>query len=200
MSKEHKKRRAKNRKRKPITDVSSAEESLATEVNEKVVLSTETDKTTFDAEQGTSFNEPAQQPACLVPYDESLLDICRTRWQFADWGSLAETEAARILHHPQRGRIALLIAAAHWQLDQAQQAQRFMQMALDSGASQRQAVQLLISGTHQNLAAARLILEQGDDAEAHFLEAMRSGGVPGDSELLAKVRKERMEHEKLGDS
>lgn len=128
-----------------------------------------------------------------VPYDEALLDVCRTRWQFADWERLAAIDAEHLLHHPQRAKIALLVAAAHWQVGQTQQAHRLTQRALDWGASPRQAAQLLISGVHHSLASAHALLEHGDAAYAHHLASLRAGGVPGDAELLATARSQRMQ-------
>lgn len=130
----------------------------------------------------------------LMPYDETLLDACRTRWQLADWDRLADIDPDNLLHHPQRARIALLVAAAHWQLGQTQQAQRHMQRALDWGASRRQIAQVLISGIHHSLACAYMTVGELDDAKRHDLESLRLGGVPGDVELLAAARLQRATH------
>lgn len=129
-----------------------------------------------------------------VLYDEALLDVCRTRWQLADWDRLADIDPDNLLHHPQRARIALLVAAAHWQLGQTQQAQRHMQRALDWGASRRQIAQVLISGIHHSLACAYMTVGELDDAKRHDLESLRLGGVPGDVELLAAARLQRATH------
>jgi hypothetical protein len=135
----------------------------------------------------------------LAPYDETLLDTCRTRWQLGDWQGLAAIQTGRLTHHPERGRVALLIAAAHWQLGNAQQGQRFMQMALDAGVSQRQVAQILVSGVHQSLAGAHWCLAHHEQAHAHCRDAILSGGVPGDAELLASARMERIKHDELGE-
>lgn len=126
-----------------------------------------------------------------VPYDETLLDVCRTRWQFGDWSRLAATNPETLLHHPDRAKIALLSAAAHFQLGQTQQGHRHLQLALDWGASRRQAMQMLISGTHNSLAEANLNLNKTERAHEHFRQAIRTGGVPGDTELLAQAREAR---------
>lgn len=128
------------------------------------------------------------EPAVIEPYDDSLLDVCRTRWQLADWEALVQIEGQTLYNHPQRGKIALLVATALFQLGRNQEAQRLLQSALDWGASSRQAVQMLMSGTYYSLAEARTLLDHIEDARAHHLAAVRTGGVPGDDELIARVR------------
>jgi hypothetical protein len=139
--------------------------------------------------EATLTHEPADTG--FVPYDESLLDVCRTRWQFGDWSRLAASEHEVLLHHPDRAKIGLLVAAAHFQLGQSQQGHRQLQLALDWGASRRQVMQILISGTHNSLAEASYLLKKPERAREHFREAMRTGGVPGDIELLAQAREAR---------
>lgn len=133
---------------------------------------------------------PSADVNCML-YDETLLDVCRTRWQFGDWSRLTTNQSETLLHHPERARIALLTAAAHFQLGESQQGHRQLQLALDWGASRRQVMQMLISGVHSSLAEASLVLGNDDRARAHFREAMRTGGVPGDIELLAQAREAR---------
>lgn len=129
-----------------------------------------------------------QAASSFTAYDETLLDVCRTRWQFGDWTRLAAIDLEVLLHHPDRSKIALLVASAHFQLDRRHQAHRLLQLALDWGASLKQAVQMLISGTHQSLAEAHLLINHPEPAREHFREAIRNGGVPGDSDLLAEAR------------
>ncbi len=145
--------------------------------------------------QANNSQEAPSLSASLVPYDESLLDCARTQWQFGDWESLAKLDRELLQHHPDRAKLALLVAAAHWQLGNTQPAQRLMQLALDWGASQRQVAQLLMAGVHHSLAAAHAVLEDAEAARDHCLQALRLGGVPGDAELLALARMERMRTE-----
>jgi len=191
VSKSNKKRQLKKRKhtsaaRTPLNNASST------------VPPTDVDSVSVETQISASHVQPGHTTAAtLAPYDESLLDVCRSRWQCADWQGLAIIETVRLAHHPQRDKIALLIAAAHWQLGNTQEAQRFTQAALDAGASKRPVAQLLISGVHQCLANSRKMLGDEQGAFAHCLEAVNTGGVPGDGELLANVRMQRMQTNKM---
>lgn len=194
MSKTNKKRRPHKKKQKRgIEEVhgSAADNTTGKETEPANTGSFETENPQGVKE--VSDNRFTEDHSGLLPYDETLLDVCRSRWQFADWQGLASIGPERIQHHPQRGRIALLIAASHWQLGHVQQAQRFLQVALDSGASRRQVAQVLVSGIHQSLAEAHMTFENTENAYVHCLKAMKTGGVPGDSELLARARIERMQ-------
>lgn len=133
---------------------------------------------------------PSDDSPC-IPFEEALLDVCRTRWQFGDWTRLAANPPEALLHHPDRARIALLTAAAHFQLGETQQGHRQLQLALDWGASRRQVMQTLISGSHNCLAEANFLVGRSERAREHFRDAMRTGGVPGDIELLAHAREAR---------
>lgn len=132
--------------------------------------------------------ECSQDGAAFAVYDETLLDVCRTRWQFGDWPRLAAIAPETLLHHPDRARIALLVSSALFQIGEQHQALRVLQLALDWGASHKQAAQMLVSGTHQSLAEAHSLIDHPESAREHFREAIHTGGVPGDPELLAQAR------------
>tara|TARA_Y100001956_G_scaffold66743_1_gene68397 strand:- start:84 stop:719 length:636 start_codon:yes stop_codon:yes gene_type:complete len=198
VSKVNKKRRPHKKKQKRGTEEAQCNAADTTAPKEAEPANTGSFETeNLQGVKEISDSRCTEDHSGLLPYDETLLDVCRSRWQFADWQGLASIDPERIQHHPQRGRIALLIAASHWQLGQVQQAQRFLQVALDSGASQRQAAQVLVSGIHQSLTEAHMTLENTESAYVHCLKAMQTGGVPGDSELLVRARMERTQSYEL---
>lgn len=128
---------------------------------------------------------PAPEP---VPYDETLLECARTQWQFGDWQRLAQLDQATLQHHPQRPKLALLAAAAHFQLGETNQAHRYLRLAQDWGCSRKLIAQMLISGAHNSLACANLLVGRDGKAAEHFHDAVRLGGVLGDPVLLAQAR------------
>ena len=58
--------------------------------------------------------EASRKPA--FPYDEALLERSRTQWRFGDRPSLATLTRNTLQHHPDRAKLALLVAAGHQQL------------------------------------------------------------------------------------
>jgi hypothetical protein len=127
----------------------------------------------------------------IVPYDETLLERARTQWQFGDWKSLAGLFFESIQHHPQREKLALLVASGHFQQGNTNEAYRFVRFAKDWGCSQKLIAQMLISGAHNSLGCAVTIVDQKSRAEDHFRNAVQLGGVPGDIGLLSEARAAR---------
>lgn len=125
-----------------------------------------------------------------VPYDESLPDAARTQWQFGDWVSLAALDVARIQHHPERARLALLAAAGRFQCADLNEAHRYLRLAQDWGANPELIVQVLISGAHNTLGRVRATLGHREKARQHFADAVRLSGVSGDLRLLTCIREE----------
>lgn len=125
-----------------------------------------------------------------VPYDEGLLDAARTQWQFGDWASLAALDTARIQHHPERARLALLAAAGRFQCADRNEAHRYARLAQDWGANSRLIAQVLISGVHNTLGHVRALLGYHEKASRHFADAIRYSGVSGDVRLLTQIREE----------
>ncbi len=83
-------------------------------------------------------------------YDEYLLDRARTQWQFGDWESLMGIEHDAIENHPDRAKLAILVAAGHMQQGDIQVAHQFVRLAQDWGCSKKLVSQILISGVHIN--------------------------------------------------
>mgnify|MGYP005848835797 CR=1 FL=1 len=133
---------------------------------------------------------PVSVEAETVPYDEALLDAARTQWQFGDWMSLAALDAARIEHHPERARLALLAAVGRFQCADLNEAHRYIRLAQDWGISSGLVDQVLISGTHNLLGCVRAALGSHEKARQHFADAVRLSGVSGDARLLTRIREE----------
>ena len=79
----------------------------------------------------------SQSEQSVVPYDENLLERARTQWQFGDWESLAGLKRENLQQHPDRAKLALLAAAGHLQMDQIEDARRYIRIALDWKVSKK---------------------------------------------------------------
>ena len=61
------------------------------------------------------WDQPHQtQPA---PYDPELLDRARLQWQVGEWETLALLDLNTLEHHPDRAKLALVVASAWQQLN-----------------------------------------------------------------------------------
>lgn len=124
-----------------------------------------------------------------LSYDQSLLGKSVTQWQFGDWQSLAKLEHAKISSHPNRERLALLIAAAHFQLGNLDSGKEFIYLARDWGCNNELILQILISGAHNTLGIAANMLERNDKSQLHFEKSIQIGAPYTDASLVAEVRK-----------
>lgn len=129
-----------------------------------------------------------QSEQTIVPYDESLLECARTQWQFGDWRSLAALDRETMQHHPDRAKLALMVAAGHLQAGQSNDARQYLRLAQDWGCSNKLIVQILAAGVHNSLARAAALAEQQPRAMKHFELAIRVGTPGSDVRLLAQAR------------
>jgi hypothetical protein len=124
----------------------------------------------------------------VVIYDENLYERARTQWQFGDWESLAQIEYESLIHHPQRARLALLVASAHQQRGDTDATREFTRLAQEWGASKKLVSQVLIAGVYNTLGKASALCGQQQRALGHFEQSLRTGGDGGDVRLLAEAR------------
>lgn len=124
------------------------------------------------------------------PYDMTLLDVSRIQWQHGDWAALARLTLDTLSLHPERARLALIVAAAHGQLGDLTTARRFAGHALAWGCSRAVVTQVLISSAYNTLARAATCLQDAA-APAHFTTALRIVEPNSDLPLLSRSRQIR---------
>lgn len=127
----------------------------------------------------------------LVPYDENLLERSRTQWQFGDWESLAKLSRDSLQHHPDRAKLALLVAAGLLQTGDASAAREFVRLAQDWGCGKKLVSQILIAGVHNSLGRAAAISNQQHRALQHFENAIAMGTPGSDTKLLLQARSDQ---------
>ena len=123
-----------------------------------------------------------------VAFDENLLERARTQWQFGDWESLASISRETLQHHPERARLAVMVAAGHSQCGNQEKLQQFIRLAQDWGCSRKLISQVLISGVQNSLGLASLAAGQTDRAKLLFEQSIYTGMPGSDTRLLLGVR------------
>jgi hypothetical protein len=132
-----------------------------------------------------------------VAFDENLLERARTQWQFGDWESLVSISRESLQHHPERARLAVLVAAGHSQCGNQEKLQQFIRLAQDWGCSRKLISQVLISGVQNSLGRASLVAGQSDRAKLFFEQSILTGMPGADLRLLTNARV-RQQHQLLG--
>ena len=127
----------------------------------------------------------------LVPqplYDETLLDRCFTQWKFGDWTSLVQLKREEFEGHPEREKLALLVAAGHFQVGSVDTSKSYTTLALDWGCSRRLVAQILVAGVHNSLGRAALLADQKERANSHFQQSIFVGAPKSGSTLFVSAR------------
>jgi hypothetical protein len=150
--------------------------------NESVTL---TDNITDESE---IIHQTKNHKTGFVAYDENLLERARTQWHFGDWASLMALDRETIQHHPDRAKLALLVAAGHMQQGDFQIARQFTHLAQDWGCSKKLVSQILIAGVHNNLGRAAAINGDAQRALQHFEDAIATVSPAGEVRLLTHAR------------
>lgn len=123
-----------------------------------------------------------------IPYDENLLERARTQWQFGDWDSLSKLGRNTLQHHPDRAKLALLVAAGHMQQGDTQSARQFTQFAQDWGCSKKLVGQVLIAGVYNSLGRASAVIGEELRALKHFETAIAIGTPGSEMRLITQAR------------
>lgn len=122
-------------------------------------------------------------------YEEQLLDQVLTQWQFGDWDSLTQIERQSIEYHPERAKLAILVAAGHQQLNDMRMTKEFVKLAQEWGCDIRLIRRVLIGGVYNTLGRAFAILQNEDKALKHFSNAVY--GIGGNNHLSCHARSVR---------
>ncbi len=124
----------------------------------------------------------------LLPYDTAMLERAKEQWQFADWASLAAVDAESLEHHPDRAKMALLVASAHLQQGEQQTARQFVRLARDWGCDKRLISRVLIAGVYNSLGRVELARSRDQKGLRHFEEAITTVLPHSDQKLFGEAR------------
>lgn len=151
---------------------------------------TETDSNSAGARQQIAKHRP-QVEGRDVPHtghNPRSLERARTQWQFGDWRSLSEIPWAVLENHPDRGELALLVAAAYLQTGKLSEGKELIGRAIEWGCSRQSTLRTLVSGAHNSLGRACLLTGAHAQGSEHFERAVSIGMPDGDARLLARAR------------
>ena len=122
------------------------------------------------------------------PEDMYTLDSARTSWQFGDWDALIQIGKTDLTNHPDRAKLALLIAAAHAHNANKPFARHFASLAVSWGCSRRLVNDILISSLYNTLGRLSLLLNREEDASEYFNRAMEIIETKRNNTYLGRVR------------
>ncbi|MGR4068053.1 hypothetical protein [Billgrantia sp. C5P2] len=96
-------------------------------------------------------------------------------WQYwikGEWGALVKVDKAMLDQHPDRAELISLAAAGYQQLEDVDNEQRCIQLALDWGIAKAWLKALLVSGIQNRMARAATLARRYEEASYYFSRAM----------------------------
>jgi hypothetical protein len=123
--------------------------------------------------------------------DAHLMETSRTRWQYGEWDDLAAIAPEVIARHPDRARLALLVAAAKSHKGEVAEARTLLQAARDWGCNRRLVARVMASMVHNSLGRVAAALDDAAVAGSHFGTALTLVEPRSDPALLARTRQVR---------
>ena len=142
----------------------------------------------LDARVNVTTNKDNDLPEAIVAFDEDLLEKARTQWQFGDWETLSNLTREDIQYHPDRAKLALLVAAGHQQTGNMNLAKKFSQLAQTWGANRKLVSQVLIAGVLNSIARAKMISGNNEQARLRYEESVGTVFPGIDRRLYAESR------------
>lgn len=111
--------------------------------------------------------------------DSPPLARAKSQWLVGDWNALCELDADTIASHPERDKLALLVACAHQQRANHELAREYTRRAIGWGCDPKLVARLLISGVHNTLGRVAALKADDSAIDSHFTKAL---AVTGDAE------------------
>ena len=137
---------------------------------------------------------PAQSSSVPVPatvfHQDVLLEPSRTKWQYGEWQALIALDPAEIQRDRERGKLMLLVAAAHSHFGNGREAMAAAQQALAWGCDRRLLARVLISAVSNSLGRVAASLDDPSATE-HFQDSIRLVEPKADVRLLGRTRQIR---------
>jgi FkbM family methyltransferase len=122
---------------------------------------------------------------------DSLLEACRTQWQYGEWDALLQLGEADIIRDRERGKLAALMASVHGHAGDAATAKAFAARAISWGCDRSTLIRLMISAAQNTLGRAAAAIGEDDVARARFREAITTVEPRANAKLLGRTRQVR---------
>lgn len=131
-------------------------------------------------------------PAAVAPYDPQLGEWAHRRLLEADWNRIQPIAPATLEGHPERGRIAAMLAVAQQQLGNRDAARALSQQALAWGLPREGLAACLLAGMRHTLGRASAFSGRERHAEKHFERALLGVRMSSEVRRLTRARIDRV--------
>ncbi len=126
--------------------------------------------------------------ATPIPVDPYLYERVRAQWQFGDWPALLTLKPDAVQTHPERAKIALLMASAHMQTGNNLSAKQYIKLAQDWGCDRKLLSQVMIATVHNTLGRACLLDGRNERSITHFTDSLKLATRGAEVPLMTQAR------------
>jgi FkbM family methyltransferase len=105
-------------------------------------------------------------------YDSSALSRAKSKWIFGHWQDLADMNIKQFTQYPEREKIALLIGAAHQQLDNTEETKKHIQLSRLWGCDNKLIAKVLLSGVSNTMGKVHALNNNDERSQTHFNESL----------------------------
>lgn len=142
------------------------------------------------ADKSPPLNELSEMSSnSLFVVDESdLLSRAKLNWYYGNWEALAEISIDQIEQNKERASLATLLASAHLQLADSNQANYFAKLAIEwAGRDSKKLGKILVAGAFNALGRIRALQGKEEQMEKAFANSV-DVGASKDIEMIAHSR------------
>lgn len=131
----------------------------------------------------TSLSESVQA------HDHNLLDRARQDWLAGEWEKIVQIEIDALGRHPDRAKLALIVASAWQHLNDHSSARRFTKLAIEWGCDRQLMARVLIANVHNTLARSAALVDDPAKTLLHFRAAV--AGTRGNAAFSSSLRAQK---------
>jgi hypothetical protein len=133
--------------------------------------------------------EPSQSAIVdAYPHNPLILDSARHHWLSGRWRELETLDEETLTHHPDRAKLAVVVAAAALQTGDLPGARRYALKSKDWGAERPFLARLMLATARDTLGRASFFAGKEQDAARHFEKSFPLARQASEEKRLARHR------------
>lgn len=124
----------------------------------------------------------------VQPFNARRLEEAREHWIAADWGRLSRIDREALAHHPDRGRLAMVGAAAALQVGDQRAAREHAECAVAWGCDRTFVASVLLASARHALGRASVVAGRDMQVPRHFERSVFEPRLPSEARRVARSR------------
>jgi len=134
-------------------------------------------------------NESSQDTDLIIMQSDTYnMEKYRKQWLCGEWKNLVKIKKSFLENHPERSKLALMIASAWQQQNNHKKTSYFLSLANEWGCDSKLVTAVLIANVHNTLGRMAALLKDDQSATVHFRNAVAVACADSELELSSHQR------------